>query len=125
MTLEEFLDVARGKYGVVVGCQTAAQRRDVLELFEENGFRIGSVSRKYLQPGGDAHTTYMCPAYLPSRSMVVCYMTSEGAIKGGDVGFAVEYDDIRDIIENPLPLDDRDDTEFATDFELLMCERSS
>ncbi len=37
------------------------------------------------------------------------------------VANAIKYDDIKDIIENPPPLDDRSYAEFVSDFASLLC----
>lgn len=38
----------------------------------------------------------------------------------GFVSNAIKYNDVKDIIENPLPLDNRSDAEFANEFASLL-----
>ncbi len=118
MTLAEFQDIATE--GVVVECITKQQRKSVLELFDENGFRIGSASRVHLGVSEkDFDTEYMHPGYEPHRGYVSCYRNFE-RVKSY-IGHGIKYDDIKDAIENPQPLDKRNDAEFADDFAALMC----
>lgn len=117
MTLAEFRDIA--DRGVIVECSNTAQRRSVLELFEEYGFYIGLTTREYLRPDKDRDTTFMHPAFRPSKGRVTCFRSVAGAKEF--IANAIKYDDIKDIIENPPPLDDRSDAEFASDFASLLC----
>lgn len=117
MTSNEFRDMANE--GIVIECLTAQQRREVLELFEENGFPIGSATKAYMRPEGDRNTVYMHPALKPDESCVCCYREFGRASE--DVANAVRYEDVRCLIENTSPLDDRSDTEFANDFASLLC----
>lgn len=117
MTLSEFKDMANE--GIVIECSTTQQRREVLELFEENGFPVGSATRTYMRPEGDRNTAYMHPAFKPGRFIVCCYREFDRAAE--DVANAIRYKDVQALIENPLPLDDRSDTEFASDFASLLC----
>lgn len=116
MTLSKFKDMANE--GIVIECLTTQQRREVLELFEENGFPVGSATRAYMRPEGDRNTTYMHPAFKPDESLVCCYRKFGRAAE--DVANAIRYEDVQALIENPLPLDDRNDVEFASDFASLL-----
>lgn len=117
MTSNEFRDMANE--GIVIECLTTQQRREVLELFEENGFPIGSATKAYMRPEADRNTMYMHPALKPDESYVCCYREFSQASE--DVVNAVRYEDVRSLIENPAPLDDRSDAEFASDFASLLC----
>ena len=117
MTLDEFQKCA--SEGLVVECKTAQQRRDVLELFEESGFFLSPETKKYFRPESSANVTYMHPGYIPRKNCVTCYRNFEAAIES--MKYGVRYEEIRDIIENPPPLDCRSDAEFANDFASLMC----
>lgn len=117
MTLAEFRDIA--DRGVVVECLNVAQRKNVLELFDECGYHIGLSTREYLQPGGDRSTMFMHPAFRPSKSRVSCFRSISGAMEY--VANMIKYADVKDIIENPPPLDDRSDAEFAEDLASLLC----
>ena len=66
----------------------------------------------------DYDTTYMHPGINPGRRYVTCYRYFERAKI--DMRHAVSYGDIQDLIENPAPLDDRSDVEFAKDFASLL-----
>lgn len=116
MTLSEFKDMANE--GIVIECLTTQQRRKVLELFEENGFPVGSATRAYMRPEGDRNITYMHPAFKPDESLVCCYRKFGQVAE--DVVNAIRYEDVQALIENPLPLDDRNDVEFANDFASLL-----
>jgi len=117
MTLSEFKDMANE--GIVIECLTTQQRREVLEFFEENGFPVGPATRAYMRPEGDRNTTYMHPALKPDESRVCCYREFGRAAE--DVVNAIRYEDVRILIENPLPLDSRRDAEFSNDFASLLC----
>lgn len=116
MTLAEFQDIA--DRGVVVECLNAVQRKNVLELFEECGYCIGPASREYLCPDRGGDTVFMHPAFRPTKSRVSCFRSVSGAM--GFVSNAIKYNDVKDIIENPLPLDNRSDAEFANEFASLL-----
>lgn len=116
MTSSEFKEMA--SEGLVVECLTTQQRREVLELFEEHGFVIGSATKAYIRPEGDRRTEYMHPAFSPEDSCVCCYREFSRASE--DLEYAVRYEDVRSLIENPPPLDDRSDAEFASDFASLL-----
>ena len=118
MTLDQFRDMA--SEGLVVECLTVQERRNTLELFEEVVIRISNTSREHLLVAAeeDYDTTYMHPGIDPGRRYVACYRYFERAKI--DMRHAVSYDDIQDLIENPAPLDDRSDVEFAKDFASLL-----
>ena len=112
MTLDQFRDMA--SEGLVVECLTVQERRNTLELFEEVGIRISNTSREHLLVAAeeDYDTTYMHPGIDPGNRYF-----ERAKI---DMRHAVSYDDIQDLIENPAPLDDRSDVEFAKDFASLL-----
>lgn len=118
MTLAQFRDMA--SEGLVVECLTVQERRNTLELFEEVGIRISNTSREHLLVAAeeDYDTTYMHPGINPGRRYATCYRYF-GRAKI-DMRHAVSYGDIQDLIENPTPLDDRSDAEFASDFASLL-----
>ena len=116
MTLAKFRDIA--DRGVIVECLNVAQRKNVLELFEECGYHIGFASQDYLRPGGDRDATFIHPAFRPSKGRVTCFRSVSGSMEF--IANAIKYDDVKDIIENPPPLDDRSDAEFASDFASLL-----
>lgn len=116
MTLTEFKSLAYE--GIVIECLTTQQRREVLELFEECGFNLGRATRVYIFPDGDGSTTYMHPAFNPDESRVCCYKKFERAAE--DVTNAIRYEDVRSLIENLPPLDDRSEAEFASAFVSLL-----
>lgn len=60
----------------------------------------------------------MHPAFRPSKGRVTCFRSVSGAMEF--IANAIKYDDVKDIIENPPPLDDRSDAEFASDFASLL-----
>ena len=117
MTLAEFRDIA--DRGVIVECFDAAQRKNVLELFEDCGYRIGFTSRSHLDSDADTDAVFLHPAFRPSKGCITCFRSVPGAMEF--IANAIKYDDVKDIIENPPPLDDRSDTEFANDFASLLC----
>lgn len=117
MTIYEFLELV--EKGIVVRCQTIQQRRDVLELFAENGFTISTSSRKYLPPENNEGTSFMHPSYVPWRENVSCYRNFERAAE--EIVSGIEYEDIRSLIEDTSPLDGRSDAEFVSDFASLIC----
>ena len=120
MTLNQFRDMA--SEGLVVECLTVQERRNTLELFEEAGVKIRSTSKKHLLVTAeeDYDTTYMHPGIEPGkRQYVTCFRNFERAKR--DIGQAVSYSDIQDLIENPSPLGNRSDAEFANDFASLFC----
>lgn len=117
MTSNEFKDMANE--GIVIECLTTQQRREVLELFEQNGFAIGSATKTYMRPEGDRSTLFMHPAFNPDNPLVCCYREFGQASKY--VVNAVRYEDVRNLIEDSSPLDDRSDTEFANDFVSPLC----
>lgn len=119
MTFDQFRDMA--SEGLVVECLTVQERRNTLELFEEAGVKISSISREHLLVAAeeDCDTTYMHPGIMPGRRYVTCYRHFERAKI--DIRHAVSYDDIQDLIEGPALLDDRNDAEFAKDFASLLC----
>lgn len=119
MTLDQFRDMA--SEGLVVECLTVQERRNTLELFEEAGFKISNTSKEHLLIAAeeDYETEYMHPGINPGRRYVTCYRYFERA--KSDIGQAVSYGDIQDLVENPSPLDDRSDAEFASDFASLLC----
>lgn len=115
MTLAEFRDIA--DRGIIVECFNITQRKNVLELFEDCGYRINFASRGYLD--SDTDTVFLHPAFRPSKGRVTCFRSIPGAMEF--VANAIKYDDIKDIIENPPPLDDRSYAEFVSDFVSLLC----
>ena len=119
MTLDQFRDMA--SEGLVVECLTVQERRNTLELFEEAGFKISNTSKEHLLIAAeeDYDTEYMHPGINPGRRYVTCYRYFERA--KSDIGQAVSYGDIQDLVENSSPLDDRSDAEFASDFASLLC----
>ena len=119
MTFDQFFKMA--VEGLVVKCSTVRERRNVLELFEECGFKISIASRKHLQGPAkeDSDITYMHPGFNPVNQQVSCFRSFERAKT--EMRHAISYNDIQDTIENPPPLDDRSDTEFANDFASLLC----
>lgn len=90
MTLSEFKDMANE--GIVIECLTTQQRRKVLELFEENGFPVGSATRAYMRPEGDRNITYMHPAFKPDESLVCCYRKFGQAAESGVRTLTAERD---------------------------------
>lgn len=117
MTFDEFRDIATE--GLAVRCHTTQQRRDIIQLFDDCGFFIGDETRRHLDNTNDNDTTYMHPSYIPSRGYVTCYRDFETAIIY--VKHGVDYEEVRSLIENSSPIDDRSDAEFARDFALLLC----
>lgn len=119
MTLDQFRDMA--SEGLVVECLTVQERRNVLELFEDAGVPISSTSRDHLLVAAedDHDTTYMHPGIEPDEGYVSCYRSFERAKRS--IEHSISYNDVQDLIENPLPLDDRSDVEFASDFASLLC----
>lgn len=119
MTFDQFRDMVLE--GLVVECDTVQERRNVLELFKELGYGIGSASMEHLlvEAEDDYDTEYMHPGFDPSNQYASCYRNFERAKR--DMMHAISYDNIRELIENPTPLDDRSDTEFANDFASLLC----
>ena len=119
MTLDQFRDMA--SEGLVVECLTVQERRNTLELFEEAGFKISNTSKEHLLIAAeeDYDTEYLHPGINPSRRYVTCYRYFERA--KSDIGQAISYGDIQDLVENSSPLDDRSDAEFASDFASLLC----
>lgn len=117
MTSNEFRDMANK--GIVIECLTTQQRREVLELFEENGFAIGPATKTYMCPEGDSNTAYMHPAFKPDESFVCCYRNF--IYISERMANAIRYEDVRNLIENSPPLDERSDAEFASDFASLLC----
>lgn len=117
MTFDQFCSMARE--GVAVQCRTAKERKEVLELFDECGFRIGSATMSYMRPDGERNITYMHPVYQPKEDIVCCYKHFE--IARCNVSHGIRYEDVRNLIENPPKIDERSDAEFANDFVSLMC----
>lgn len=119
MTLDQFRDMA--SEGLVVECLTVQERRNTLELFEEAGIRISDTSRDHLLVAAedDHDTIYMHPGVRPDGQQVTCFRDFVRAKR--EVGRAIYYRNIRNLIENPPPLDNRSDTEFASDFASLLC----
>lgn len=121
MTLDQFRDMA--SEGLVVECQTVQERRNVLELFDEAGIKISDTTQRHLWVTAerDSDTTYMHPGTDPGERNVTCYRDFERAKR--DIEWAIPYSDVQDLIENPTPLDDRSDAEFASDFASLLCRK--
>jgi len=118
MTVDEFRELA--SEGVVVECSNLKQRREVIELFKECGYALNPATQSYLTPEGSHFSTvYMHPGFRPSRDCVSCFKTIVGA--KDFVAHAIQYEDVRNIIEHPPMLDERSDTEFAREFAALMC----
>lgn len=115
MTANDFLELAQK--GVVIECQNMQQRREVLELFIEYGFEIGSASRAYLNPQY-CDVTFMHPSFNPSHGRVACYTTFATAVQS--VGNGLRYEDIRNLIEGVYKIDERNDEEFNEAFSILM-----
>lgn len=119
MTLDQFRDMA--SEGLVVECSTVQERRNTLELFEEAGITISDTSRDHLLvvAEDDYDTAYMHPGIRPGGRYVTCFRNFERAKI--EIGQAISYSDVQDLIENPTLLDDRSDAEFASDFASLLC----
>lgn len=117
MTFDQFRDMA--SEGIVVKCDTVQERRNVLELFKELGFEIGSASMEHLlvEAENDYDTEYIHPGFLPSMRHVSCYR-NYGSKTGAR--YKILYDDIRELSETPEPLDTRSKDEFLSDFTLLL-----
>lgn len=125
MTLKQFCEMARDS-GLVVRCSTVYERRNVLELFEEAGFPISSVSSRHLlvEAGEDDDDEYMHPGYDANKGYTSCFRSFDIATQC-QTRHGVSYDDVRNLIEDPLPIDNRNDAEFAEDFAALFCTERS
>lgn len=104
MNFDEFRD------RLAVRCHTTQQRRDIIQLFGDCGLFISNSSN---------NTTYIHPSYIPSRGYGTCHGDFETAITC--VKHGIDYEEVRSLIENQSPIDDRSDAEFARDFALLLC----
>lgn len=119
MTPELLIEmVTQGNYRVK--CDTTEQRRAVLEFFDEQCIRIGSVTRRqHLEtpPEHDMDTRYMFLGFDDDVNCITLWTIPNGS--------TIEYEQIEEIVEgHTKPLDDRNDAEFAEDFALLFGERS-
>jgi len=113
MTCEELIEEVVD--GACIKCNTKMQRRTVLEFFEDHNFKISSIAREFLEipVENDADFLHMRVGFNKLSSRITVYRILYKC--------EINYDKVKEILEAPpKPLDDRSDSEFASDFASLM-----
>lgn len=108
---EEFIRMLKEKY--IVDCENTIERDNVLRYLKEEGFKLGPVTKTYLEQTEfvDGSDEFICPGF--NGSYVSCWR------KGVTNRCFISYEEYIELFEEPIPAEGLNESEFEAGLKTL------